>query len=460
VDISVIGAGYVGLTTAACLAEVGHNIVCAERDRERLELLRGGEVPFFEPYLEEIVERNSNAGRLTFTTTEEAVGRREVIVICVGTPPLDNGEADLSAVESVARTIARTASGYRLVVEKSTVPVQTGRWLQKTLAAHGSNFFECDVVSNPEFLREGCAVEDFFHPDRIVVGTESARALDQLREIYAPILRQSFACPVHKSDCRRRTSPAFVQTGINSAELIKQASNSFLAMKISFINLIADLCEVAGADVHEVAEGMGLDRRIGSAFLRPGIGFGGSCFPKDIAALVKIGENLGCDFSLLREVSAINQRQVDRFVTKVKRELGSLRGKTVALWGLAFKPNTDDIRVAPSLEIARRLLAAGAYVQAYDPLAMANARRLLPDVIYCESAYRAAESAAAVLLITEWEEFRCIDWERVRALMDRPLVIDGRNMVSRDQLARHGFDYVGVGLGRNLPLLEPMAVEG
>jgi UDPglucose 6-dehydrogenase len=457
-DISVIGAGYVGLTSAACLAELGHNIVCADRDLGKLEVLERGELPFFEPFLASIVRRNHENGRLRFSSTEEAVNRNEVIFICVGTPPLENGDADLSAVESVARTIARNAQGYRLVIEKSTVPVQTGRQVRKTLDLHSSKRLQFDVASNPEFLREGCAVEDFFHPDRIVAGVESARAAELMKGIYKPVLDGLSVCPVHESGCGPRASVPLVLTDINSAELIKHASNSFLAMKISFINLIADLCEAAGADVHTVAKGVGLDRRIGSAFLQPGIGFGGSCFPKDVQALVAIAEKLGCDFTLLKDVYAVNRERIDLFIEKVKKELWVLNGKTIALWGLAFKPDTDDIRFAPALAIARRLLAEGARVQAYDPAAMANAKAQLPAVTYCEGPYEAAESASAILLATEWYEFRSVDWERVRSVMDRPLLIDGRNMYSHDELAEHGFEYVGIGRGLDSRVLEPLLV--
>ncbi|HTV54944.1 MAG TPA: UDP-glucose/GDP-mannose dehydrogenase family protein [Terriglobia bacterium] len=457
-EISVIGAGYVGLTSAACLAELGHNVLCADRDIAKLELLQRGELPFFEPYLAGIVQRNWQAGRLKFTSTEAAVSRNEVIFVCVGTPPLHNGDADLSAVESVARTIARTAQGYRLVIEKSTVPVQTGRRVRKTLEIHSSRRLQFDVASNPEFLREGCAVEDFFHPDRIVAGVESASAGELMREIYKPVLHGFFTCPVHEQRCKPRTKVPLVLTDINSAELIKHASNSFLAMKISFINLIADLCEAAGADVKTVAQGVGLDRRIGSAFLQPGIGFGGSCFPKDVQALVVIAEKMGCDFTLLKDVYAVNRKRIDLFIEKVKRELWVLNGKTIALWGLAFKPDTDDIRFAPSLEVARRLVAEGARVQAYDPAAMANAKSQLPSVTYCENPYQAAESAAAILLVTEWDEFRTVDWERVRAVMERPLMIDGRNMYSRNELASHGFEYIGIGRGVQSQALEPALV--
>jgi UDPglucose 6-dehydrogenase len=445
-QISVIGAGYVGLTTAACLSEIGHQVLCADNDLAKLEVLRAGRLPFFEPHLDELVERNREAGRLTFVTTEEAIDRGQVLFICVGTPPLENGEADLAAIEAVARQIAQRGRGYRLVIEKSTVPVQTAQRLCRHLAIYNSNRLDYDVVSNPEFLREGSAVEDFFHPDRIVVGADSARAVSLMKEIYEPVLNQPASCPAHAS-CPIGVKPAFLMTDTSSAEIVKHASNSFLAMKISFINMIADLCEVAGADIENVAEGIGMDRRIGSAFLRPGIGFGGFCFPKDLQAFVHIGEKLGCNFSLLREVEKINMARVEHFLARVRKELWVLRGKTIAVWGLAFKPNTDDVRFAPSLAIVRRLLAEGANVQAYDPQATEKAKRELPQLTYCADAYSAANHADAILILTEWNEFRRLDWQCLAQMVDRPLVLDGRNMLSAAELTPHGFEYISVGRG-------------
>jgi UDPglucose 6-dehydrogenase len=418
-----------------------------------LQLLRNGHMPFFEPYLDGIVRRSCAAGRLEFVTTDEAVGYR-VIFICVGTPPLENGEADLSSVDSVARSIARRADGYRLVIEKSTVPVQTGRQLQKHLELYSTNGLQCEVASNPEFLREGSAVEDFFHPDRIVVGVDSAMAAAQVQEIYGPILKHAFECPVHGLTCDRRRTVPFIVTDVNSAELIKHASNSFLAMKISFINLVADLCEAAGGDIAKVAEGIGSDRRIGHAFLRPGIGFGGSCFPKDLKAFVRVAGKFGCDFSLFEEVERVNSRRVDLFMQKITKELWVLRGKTVGVWGLAYKPNTDDLRCAPALEIIRRLLASGVRIQAYDPQAMDKAKVQLPGVAYCRDPYEAAESASAILALTEWEEFHNIDWERVRRLVQRPLIFDARNMFSREKLTSGGFQYVGTGVAADVKVLD------
>ncbi len=442
--ISVIGAGYVGLTTAACLSQIGHDVFCSESDIGKLSKLQSGVMPLFEPRLQEIVESGRKSDRLRFGGTEEAIDWGQAIFICVGTPPRGNGEADLSAVEGVARTIAKHASGYRLVIEKSTVPVQTGSQLRKYLAAHSPGRLEYEVASNPEFLREGSAVEDFLHPDRIVIGVDSARAREILREIYEPIIQQRFTCPVH-AECSQGKEPIFLVTDTSSAELIKHASNSFLAMKISFINMVANLCEAVGADVTKVAEGMGLDARIGSSFLNPGIGFGGFCFPKDVQAFIRIAEKSGCDFALLKEVEKINHNRIAQFVEKVREELWIMRGKKIAVWGLAFKPNTDDVRFAPSIALIQALLAEGAVVSAYDPEATEKAKIELPEIRYCSDPYDAAKDADAVLLVTEWEQFRHIDWPRLKEIVERPLIIDGRNMFAEADLPAHGFHYVSIG---------------
>src|SRR5580700_2589991 len=442
--LSVIGAGYVGLTTAACLAQIGHEVFCSESDAEKLSKLQSGVMPLFEPHLEDVIEATRRNGRLHFGSTEEAIVWGDVIFICVGTPPLPNGDADLSAIEGVARSIAKRATGYRLIIEKSTVPVQTGAQLRKHLSVHSTNGLKYDVASNPEFLREGTSVEDFLHPDRIVIGADSTRAAELLREIYEPIVAQKFTCPIH-AGCPKRTQPIFLATDTNSSELIKHASNSFLAMKISFINMVANLCEVVGADVTEVAHGMGLDPRIGPAFLNPGIGFGGFCFPKDVQAFIRIAEKSGCDFSLLKEVEKINQGRVERFVEQVRNELWVVRGKKIAVWGLAFKPNTDDIRFAPALSIIRRLQAEGAEIRAYDPEAMEKAEKEIPDITYCRDAYEAARGAEAILLLTEWEEFRQMDWKRLLSTVEQPLMIDGRNMFNPEEIGRKGFRYVSIG---------------
>ncbi len=442
--ISVIGAGYVGLTTAACLAEIGHTVRCADNDEAKLNLLRSGHMPFYEPHLDEIVVRNCGTGRLRFDTTENAVTGAEAIFICVGTPPLENGDADLSAVANVARTIGQRSTGYCLVIEKSTVPVQTGQQLKRQLQLYAEKGLRCDLVSNPEFLREGSAIEDFFHPERIVIGVEREQAARKLEEIYRPLLDQTFRCPVH-ADCKTSKKPKWVVTDTNSAELIKHASNSFLAMKISFINMVADLCESVGADVTKVALGMGMDTRIGPAFLNPGIGFGGFCFPKDVQAFVRIAAKAGCDFSLLKEVENVNKRRIDRFVEKICKELWVVRGRKIAVLGLAFKPNTDDVRFAPAIELLRTLVREGAIVSAYDPQATEKARAILPSVHYCSSPLEAAKDADAIVIATEWEEFNKLDWDAIKKVVARKLVMDGRNMFNPAEMAARGFSYVSIG---------------
>jgi UDPglucose 6-dehydrogenase len=442
--ISVIGAGYVGLTTAACLAQIGHNVFCCESDTGKLDKLQKGIIPIFEPHLEQIASAGITSGNLRFGSTEEGISWANVLFICVGTPPLPNGDADLAAIEGVARTLTKQASGYCLVIEKSTVPVQTGNRLKTYLSAHSLAGQEYDVVSNPEFLREGSAVQDFFHPDRIVVGVESPRAAELLQEMYRPVIEQSFTCPVH-GECEKRIRPRFLVTDTKSAELIKHASNSFLAMKISFVNMVADLCEAVGADISKVSEGMGLDPRIGGSFLNAGIGFGGFCFPKDLQAFIRIAEKSGCDFALLKEVEKINQQRIEYFVEKVRRELWVLRGKKIAVWGLAFKPNTDDVRFAPSLVLLRQLLQEGAIVNAYDPQATTKARGVLPEINYCRDPYEAAKGAEAILIVTEWDEFRDLDWSHIGDLLEHRLIIDGRNMLDPRVMSAQGFRYVCVG---------------
>jgi UDPglucose 6-dehydrogenase len=453
--ISVIGAGYVGLTTAACLSEIGHQVLCADNDLDKLKKLNSGRLPFFEPHLDSLVKRNVASGRLQFVSPAEAIEKGSAMFICVGTPPLENGEADLSAIESVARTIVSTAHGYRLVIEKSTVPVQTAKRLWKHLSIYNVNGLDFDVVSNPEFLREGSAVGDFFHPDRIVIGAESPRAVAMMKEIYRPVLKSRTTCPVH-SKCPPVQEIPLIITDTNSAELVKHASNSFLAMKISFINLVADACEAAGADIAKVADGIGSDRRIGQSFLNPGIGFGGFCFPKDLQAFVRIGEKLGCDFSLLKEVEKINLRRAEQFVAKVKKELWVLRGKTLAVWGLAFKPDTDDVRFAPALNIVRRLMAEGARIRAYDPQAMQKAKDELPEITYCLCPHEAAQQADAILVLTEWDEFRHPDWAKLAQTVAHPLVIDGRNLYTPDEVTAHGFQYVCIGKDPCAPRFAPL----
>ncbi len=445
-NVSVIGTGYVGLVTGACLAEVGHQVVCMDDDARKIRVLLDGGMPIYEPHLEGMVRRTRAAGRLQFTAdVSEAVRDAAVIFICVNTPPLPDGEADLSYVESAVRRIAEQATRSTLITEKSTVPVQTGAWIEKTLAVYGKRpGVQFDVASNPEFTREGMAVEDFLHPDRIVVGISSARAEQTLRELYAPIIEGRFRCPIH-ADCRQDRAVPFVVTDIRSAELIKHASNSFLALKISFANALADVCELAGGDILEVTKGVGLDRRIGRAFLNAGIGFGGSCFPKDVKAFVKIAEKSGYDFALLKEVDRINERRREMVLEKLKKALWILRGKRIGLLGLAFKPETDDVRQAPALAIARRLMEEGAEVRGYDPQAGAKAAGALPELTICSGPYEVAAQAEALILCTEWAEFLGLDWPRVKAQMIRPLILDGRNALDREKLITLGFEYIGIG---------------
>lgn len=446
-QVSVIGCGYVGLVTGACLAELGHRVVCTDNDPERINALQSGVVPIFEEHLDEILLANRKANRLTFTSdAAEAVRAGDAIFICVGTPPRENGEADLSAIDNVARLIATESLSSKLVVEKSTVPARTGRQLKNALGIYGRQpGVEFRVASNPEFLREGTAVEDFLHPDRVVIGVEDEVSANKLKEIYRPVLDRSFQCPIHATGCPPMQPSRLLATTIDSAEIIKHASNSFLAMKISYANMIADLCEKIGANVDEVLHAVGMDSRIGKQFLNAGLGFGGFCLPKDVQAFLHLAENCGADFQMLKEAERINKRRVARFLDQVRKALWVTKGKHVGILGLAFKPNTDDIRFAPSLEIVRMLLAEGALVRAYDPKAMVKSRALFPEVQYCQNAYEVARDADALLIATEWSQFRTLDWQRINSLMARPLIIDGRNLLEPAVLSGLGFEYYGMG---------------
>jgi len=446
-EISVIGCGYVGLVTGACLAQIGHRVVCTDNDELKIATLQAGKLPIFEPHLDAVVERTHREGRLRFTgDLAECINAGEAIFICVGTPPMETGEADLSSIDRVARTIATVAQSSKLVVEKSTVPVQTGQQLMRALAVYGRNSgVNFRVASNPEFLREGTAVGDFLHPDRIVVGVEDASAEQQLREIYRPVLEGTFHCPVHAGKCPPGPPAQFLVTTINSAELIKHASNSFLALKISYANLIADLCERLGANVDEVTRAMSLDPRIGPHFLRPGLGFGGFCLPKDVQAFIHLGEKAGVDFGLLKEAERINKQRVDLFLEKLRHALWVLKEKQIGILGLAFKPDTDDIRFAPAIELIRRLLVEGAHIHAYDPQAMEKTRALFPDVRYGKNPYEVILEADALLIATEWREFRDLDWPRICTAMARPLLLDGRNLLDPAQMRKIGFEYHSVG---------------
>jgi UDPglucose 6-dehydrogenase len=445
--ISVIGAGYVGLVTGGCLAEIGHEVVCTDSDIDKIRTLESGGLPIYEPGLDVVIDKARGDGRLSFRETlADAVDFGEAIFICVGTPPLPNGDADLSAIDNVARLVATLARGPKLVIEKSTVPAQTGQELKRALSVYGrKSGVTFRVASNPEFLREGTAVADFLHPDRIVVGVEDEIAERQLKEIYAPVLEGKFNCPVHAPACPAGPPPAWLVTTINSAELIKHASNSFLALKISYANMVADLAERLGADIGEVTHAMGMDSRIGPSFLNAGLGFGGFCLPKDLQAFVHLAERSGVDFTLLKEAEKINRRRMDHFVDKIRRALWVIRGKKIGVLGLAFKPNTDDIRFAPAIDLIQLLVADGACVRAYDPEAMEKARTVLPKVEFTASAYDAAQGAEAILIATEWEQFRGLDWERIRDSMARPLVLDGRNMLSPAEMKTRGFEYFSIG---------------
>jgi len=446
-QISIIGCGYVGLVTGGCLAAVGHHVTCVDNDAERIRALQAGHIPIYEPHLDHVIAAARAAGRMDYSTDVAVAARSaDAIFICVGTPPLENGDADLSSIDAVARIIATEARGTKLVIEKSTVPVRTGEQLRRALEIYGrAGGAKFQVASNPEFLREGSSVHDFLHPDRIVVGVDEPATAERMREIYRPILDRTFTCPVHNGACPSASPPPFVVTTINSSELIKHASNSFLALKISYANVLADLCERLGADVEEVTRAVGMDPRIGPLFLRAGIGFGGFCFPKDIQAFYRLAERAGIDFVLLKEAEQINKQRIDHFLEKARRALWVLKGKQVGLLGLAFKPHTDDIRFAPALEILRRLLAEGASLRAYDPQAMNKTQAQFPTVNYCRDAYDVASGADAVLLLTEWPEFRDLDWVRIRDSMLRPLVLDGRNLLNPAAMRQLGFEYHSIG---------------
>jgi UDPglucose 6-dehydrogenase len=429
VKICVIGAGYVGLVTAACFADLGNEVVCIDNNKAKIDDLKKGIMPIFEPGLEEMILRNANNKRLAFGTDIKAAAKKStVIFIAVGTPPKPSGEPDLSAIENVTRQIASVLdSSYKIIVEKSTVPVETGEWVKYTLSINSAKKANFDVASNPEFLREGSAISDFMHPDRIVLGVESKKAKDVLLELFKP-----FKAPI-------------IITDIKSSEIIKHASNSFLATKISFINAIARVCDSSGADVIKVAEGMGLDKRIGKAFLNAGAGWGGFCFPKDMLAFIHISEKLGYDFKLLKEAFSINEEQKRFVVEKIRQVLGKLKGNTIAVLGLAFKPNTDDIRLAVAVDIIKLLKKEGARIRAYDPKAAKKAAEELDGVVFCKDAYDAAKGSDALVVLTEWPEFTDLDLGRLKRLLRLPIIVDARNIYDPDLIKRAGFKYIGVG---------------
>jgi UDPglucose 6-dehydrogenase len=444
-QVAIIGTGYVGLVTGACLADFGHSVICIDNVSSRVEMLRAGELPIYEPGLTEIVGRNVAAGRLHFSTDLGAAIRiSTVLFVAVGTPESSNGEADLSQIALVASELARHLDGYRVIATKSTVPVGTGAWLREQVTRYLARPVDFDVVSNPEFLREGSAINDFLRPDRVVIGTSSERAAAVMREIYRPLYLIE--------------TPILV-TDVETAEMIKYASNAFLAVKIGFVNEIANLCERVGADVHVVAKGMGFDKRIGPKFLHPGPGYGGSCFPKDTRALAALGASRGARQHIVEAAIDVNARQRQLIVDKVQRALGSARGRRVAVLGLAFKPNTDDIRESPGVHLCRELAKAGASVRAFDPVANARAAEALADVgdavSFPPNAYDAIDGSDIVVIMTEWNEFRGLDLQRVRTLMAHPVIVDARNVLDPGQTKALGFTYLCTGRER-ISALEPV----
>jgi UDPglucose 6-dehydrogenase len=429
-DISIIGSGYVGLVTGACFADVGHHVICVDNDSEKVKQLKAGEVPIYEPGLEEIIHRNVSAQRLQFTgNIQEAVEHSQIIFIAVPTPPLPDGDVDLSFVEKVAREIAGVLTDYRVIVDKSTVPVKTGEKVAESIKRYNRHGAKFDVVSNPEFLREGCAVADLMHPDRIVIGAQSEQAIDLMKKVYEP-----FMAPI-------------LVTDISSAELIKHCANSFLALKISYINAVSRICEASGADVEKVADGIGMDHRIGRDFLNAGIGYGGSCFPKDIAAFIAISDQLGTPFNLLREVQHINEGQKARFLKTIRETLWVLREKRIAVWGLTFKPDTDDVRSSVAIELVEQFLREGAHVVAYDPKGMHKSRgiKAIADAQFASSALEAVTDAEALIIATDWNEFANVDLTVLKEKMQTPIVFDGRNLLDPETMRQFGFHYYSIG---------------
>ena len=429
-DLSIIGSGYVGLVTGACFADVGHNVICVDNDAQKIKQLQGGEVPIYEPGLEEIIHRNVSARRLRFTgSIEDGVNNSEIVFIAVPTPQQPDGDVDLSFLEKVAREIAGVLTDYRVIVDKSTVPVKTGEKVAESIKRYNRHGARFDVVSNPEFLREGCAVADLMRPDRIVIGAQSEHAIDLMKKVYEP-----FMAPI-------------LVTDINSAELIKHCANSFLALKISYINAVSAICEASGADVERVADGIGMDHRIGRDFLSAGIGYGGSCFPKDIAAFITISERLGTPFNLLKEVQRINNAQKERFLKIIRETLWVLREKRIAVWGLTFKPDTDDVRSSVAIELVTHLLREGARVVTYDPKGMQKARAIkaIADAEFASSALEAVTDAEALVVATEWREFANVDLAVVKEKMRTPMVFDGRNLLDPETMRRLGFHYYSIG---------------
>jgi UDPglucose 6-dehydrogenase len=429
--IAVIGTGYVGLVTGACFAEFGVDVICVDVDAEKVDKLNQGIIPIYEPGLDKIVEKNVAAGRLHFTTDlKMAVGRSLVIFLAVGTPPRDDGAPDMSYYQQAAKDVANAINGYKVLVTKSTVPVGTGKWLRDFVAANLKIETNFGVASNPEFLREGAAIEDFMRPDRVVIGSNEERAVEVMKDLYRPLYL--IETPV-------------VITSLEAAELIKYAANAFLATKITFINEIANLCDAIGCDVHDVARGIGMDNRIGRKFLHPGPGYGGSCFPKDTRALTTVADKFGVETRIVDAVIEANERQRDAMIPKIEKLVGNLSGKTIAVLGLSFKPETDDMRESPAIDIIAGLTALGAKVKAYDPVAMSEAHPLLPDIDYAVDEYDAINGADALVIITEWNQFRALDMEKVKGLLRTPKIADLRNIYEPDDMREMGFEYIGVG---------------
>jgi len=450
VSIAVVGSGYVGLVAAACFAEMGHSVICVDNDEAKVKLLRDGGVPIHEDYLPELLNRD-RANKVEFTTDlRDASQRSQVIFIAVGTPQSKTGSADLSYVDAVASEIARSIDDYKVIVEKSTVPVYTNEWIRRVIERNGVPKELFDVASNPEFLREGTAVVDFLHPDRIVIGAENERAGMLLKSIYEPLTSGAYYRSAQSVPgcCGEKTPPPILLTSTKAAELIKHASNAFLAMKISFINVVGSICEAVGADVEEVSRGMGMDARIGPKFLRAGIGYGGSCFPKDVAAFRHVAEQLSIDFNLLKEVEGINHEQKQRFFQKVRSALWTFRGKRIGVLGLSFKGGTDDIRDSPALDIVEQLLKEGCTVSAFDPAAMNRAKDVIPasqQMRYVPDPYAAAEDADALLILSDWQEFGELDLDRLHYTLRYPIIIDGRNLYDPVKMAERDFTYLSVG---------------
>jgi len=472
VRIAIVGSGYVGLVTGVCLADLGHEVVLVDNDADKLAALQRGEVPIHEKFLPELLARH-RGGRLKFSDDLAAASRDcQAVFIAVGTPPTEQGEADLSYVESVAREVSGSISGYKLVVEKSTVPVYTSAWIRKIMLRNGTRADAFDVASNPEFLREGTAVTDFLYPDRIVAGSDTERSRAVLRQIYDPLTSGRYYSEAHavpRPEGARAQLPQLMLTSANSAELIKHASNAFLAMKISFANAVATVCESVGADAKQVCQGIGMDARIGSRFLNPGIGYGGSCFPKDLLAFRSVARECGFDFRLLDEVIRINEEQRQRFLRKVRSALWTLRGKRLAVLGLAFKGGTDDIRESPAILLVQALIQEGTQVIAHDPAAMARAKEVLPAAVeYAATPYDAARGADALLILTEWEEYAQLDLARLARELKYPIVVDGRNLYEGSAMTQHGFTYYSVGRptaapeehAGSIPTRDAVRVEG